>query len=82
MIKRVLAVFGFVFALWACTDSERSVQTLEQAGFTDIQTTGYVVFACSDDDSYHTGFRAKNARGQPVTGVVCCGVFKSCTVRF
>ena len=65
-----------------CTDEGRSAETLRKAGFTEIQTTGYSLFACSDDDNFHTGFRAKNPQGVVVEGTVCCGVFKSCTIRF
>jgi hypothetical protein len=55
---------------------------LEKSGFTDIQTTGYVWMACSDDDGTHTGFLAKNPQGVIVEGVACCGWMKACTVRF
>lgn len=71
-----------VLILIGCTDESRTIHTLQKQGFTEIQTTGYDMFACSDDDAYHTGFRAKNPQGQVVTGTVCCGVMKSCTVRW
>ena len=51
-------------------------------GFTDVQFTGYSFFACSKDDEYHTGFKAKNPSGKKISGTVCCGILKSCTVRF
>jgi len=67
----------------ACTDEDNTVRTLRAAGFTNISTTGYSLFACSDDDAFHTGFRAMNSRGEMVTGTVCCGFLtKGCTVRF
>ena len=68
--------------LSACTAPGRSEEALQKAGFTEIQTTGYSAFACSDSDDYHTGFRAKNPQGVVVTGTVCCGWLKSCTIRF
>ncbi len=71
-----------VVMLISCTDSESAVRVLENQGFTDVNTTGYSVFACSDDDTYHTGFTAKGPTGKYVSGTVCCGVFKNCTVRF
>lgn len=80
MNKALIALAALT--LIACTDDSRTIQTLQKQGFTEIQTTGYDMFACSDDDSYHTGFRAKNPQGQVVTGTVCCGMMKSCTVRW
>ncbi len=67
--------------LVACTDEERSRRVLDQSGYTDIQITGYAWAECSDSDTYHTAFRAKGPSGKPVTGAVCCGTLKSCTVR-
>jgi hypothetical protein len=73
----------FVFCLSSCTNEPDTVKTLQSVGFTDIKTTGYEFFACSQDDVYHTGFIAKNSRGEIVSGVVCCGLlFKGCTIRF
>ncbi len=52
-------------------------------GFSDIRTTGYKWFACSEGDWYHTGFVAINPQGVEVSGVVCSGLFfKNSTVRF
>lgn len=69
--------------LTACTDESATVHTLQDSGFTDIQTDGYDWLACGHDDTSATRFHAKNASGRAVSGVVCCGiVFKACTVRF
>jgi hypothetical protein len=57
-------------------------RVLRAQGFEEIELTGYAAFACSDGDSFSTSFRARNARGWRVDGVVCCGLFKACTVRF
>jgi hypothetical protein len=65
-----------------CTDNEGSMRALQGNGFTDIRLTGYEWLGCGRDDSYSTGFYAKNPNGVYVSGVVCCGTFKSCTVRF
>lgn len=74
--------FLLCLSLFACTSPGAAVSTLEKSGFTDIKTTGYRMLACSKDDTYTTGFTAKNPAGVEVSGVVCCGLFKSCTVRF
>lgn len=80
-MKKAIAI-GSVLLLCACTDEVRSRQALENQGFTDIRFTGYDAFACSEDDGLHTGFVAKNAQGKMVHGTVCCGILKSCTVRW
>lgn len=69
--------------LCACTDEAGTVKTLRAHGFTDIKTTGYSAWECGEDDSFATGFRAKNPAGEMVSGTVCCGMWgKGCTVRF
>lgn len=79
---RKAILLSCLLVLAACTDDSATKSTLQKAGYTDIQTTGYDMFACSDSDTFSTGFRAKNPQGQVVTGVVCCGLLKSCTIRF
>lgn len=75
--------FLIVFLLAsACTDDTDTIRTLNSSGYTDIHTTGYRFFACGQGDDFSTGFRAKNQTGQIVTGTVCCGLLKNCTVRF
>lgn len=68
--------------LVACTNKDRSRETLEKAGYTDINLGGYDAFSCSDSDTYATKFTARNPNGMRVSGVVCCGLTKSCTIRF
>ncbi len=70
------------FFLLSCTSPDRAHETLEKAGFTEITTLGYDYFACSEDDNFRTKFRAKNPQGVMVEGTVCCGLLKSCTIRF
>ncbi len=72
-----------LLALAACEASEGdSFRALEALGFESIKLQGAAPFACSDGDSFSQGFRAQNARGETVRGVVCCGFMKACTVRF
>jgi hypothetical protein len=79
-MKRITLIALF---LMACTDEASTIRTLSSAGYTDIITTGYDMWACGDDDTYSTGFNAKNPAGQIVTGTVCCGFMtKGCTIRF
>lgn len=70
-------------ALAGCTEPERATQVLAAQGYSEIQITGYDAFACSKDDTYHTGFTAKSPVGVRVKGVVCAGLmFKGSTIRF
>ena len=67
----------------ACTDEPLAGRTLRQAGFKPVYFTGYNAFACGESDYYATGFVAENARGDIVSGTVCCGlIFKGCTIRW
>ena len=67
--------------LVCCTDEPRARRVLEEQGYADIELTGYAPWSCSNDDTFETGFRAKGPTGRAVTGAVCCGAFKNCTVR-
>jgi hypothetical protein len=78
----IIIVLGAVF-LSGCTTESSTVETLEKAGFTDIETQGWDALGCSDDDFYSTKFTAKNVNNQSVEGTVCCGLlFKRCTIRY
>lgn len=75
------------FALFAllvsgCTDDVETRRALKAHGFTDVVTQGYAWTGCGEGDYFATQFRAKNPKGENVTGVVCCGAWKRCTVRF
>jgi len=85
MKKIFLAAFACV-ALSACGEVDRTKATslLQAQGLTDIRLTGYSAFfaGCSEDDSYNSGFEAKDVRGNYVKGVICGGNFKGYTVRY
>lgn len=66
-----------------CTDDEGARRVLAQQGLEDVEVTGWTPFVCGKRDAYATGFKATNARGDRVEGVVCCGwPVKGCTVRW
>lgn len=77
-MKKLIAL---CFVLSACTSPEHSEVVLESAGFTRIQMGGYAFWGCGSGDTFHTRFRAAGPTGKKVTGVVCCGIAKSCTIR-
>lgn len=69
----------------SCTstsDFQKAKQKLEQQGYTEVEKTGYDWFCCGEDDSFSTGFKAKDIEGNVVTGCICSGVMKGSTIRF
>lgn len=81
--KSMYTIFALliVLGICGCTSTDESTRILRQQGYTEIQLTGYRVFTCSDDDSFHTGFRARSVNGSVVTGTVCSGFLKGATIR-
>ncbi len=67
--------------LMGCTASDSATKALRSAGYSDIKITGYNIFGCSEDDFFHTGFRARGADGTVVKGTVCQGILKGSTIR-
>lgn len=83
MRKTVVAVVMFVgVTLSGCADEGEARRCLSSHGYTNVQTTGWAPFSCSEDDTFSTGFVADNPQGQRVEGVVCSNLMlKGCTVR-
>lgn len=80
-MKKLLLVIMVSFII-GCTNSNSATELLEKEGYTDIEMTGYSWFGCSEDDFYHTGFKAKK-NGKEITGTVCEGfLFKGKTIRY
>ena len=83
-MKKFFVIALAALSLSACTDAPNANRVLQDAGYTDIQITGYQFSGCGKEDNYHTGFTAKGPTGRKVSGVVCSGygVFgKSNTIR-
>lgn len=82
-IAGAVLVIGFVaIAPKACTKPAETERQLSMLGFTEIKTTGYDFLACSESDSFSTGFEAISPTGEKVSGVYCSGFFKAGTLRF
>jgi hypothetical protein len=77
-----LIITLLLLILTSCTDKIDAERTLVINDFTEIEITGYKILGCSQDDIYHTGFRATSPNGHKVEGVVCKGIFKGSTIRF
>lgn len=80
-MTRLLSVITVILMLSACTSESDAARALRGAGYTNVVYTGYKAFACSEDDTYHTGFTAKGPTGQMVSGTVCSGWLKGSTIR-
>jgi len=82
-MKSIPLIVVVLALLVGCTDEYNTVRTLESAGYTEVQTTGYIFLECGEGDTFHTGFTATNPKGRRVSGTVCCGLWaKGCTIRF
>lgn len=82
-MKQLLAAAMAIVTLGCagCTRGDEAARVLANQGYTQIQLTGWRPFACSDDDTFHTGFKARTMSGTTVTGAVCSGWLKGATVR-
>jgi hypothetical protein len=76
------ATLALAAAVPGCTQTEWARDTLEEAGFTEIDVGGWRPWSCGDGETFATAFAATNAAGDRVEGVVCCASRASCTVRF
>lgn len=80
---KLIALLFAATALAACSDNERARRVLEDAGYTNVRTTGWSAFGCSNDGVYSTGFTATAVNGRSVSGVVCAGLlFRGSIIRF
>lgn len=82
-MKKIIFAVLFATITAGCTNEPKATEILQKNGYTNIEMTGYNPFACSEDDFYHTGFKAKSISGQIIEGTVCGGIlFKGSTIRF
>lgn len=79
-MKKLLLILSLF--LISCTCEDGTITTLQNSGYTNIEITGWKPLSCSDGDTFSTGFTATNPIGKRVSGVVCCGWLKNCTVRY
>lgn len=72
--------------LSSCTSEtafDKGKAQLEMQGYTDVQNTGYSWLCCGKDDTYSSGFIAKDKSGNEVSGCICSGFLgKGITIRF
>lgn len=80
-MKSIMIILALAICLTSCTNNDKAIELLQQEGYTDIEMTGYDMFGCSDKDMYSSGFKATNAQGNRIVGVVCGGYMKGYTIR-
>lgn len=80
-----LSIMMILFAVGCSVDPNTLQETLQDEGYYDIHDDGYAMFGCSKDDDFASNFHAKrrmpDGTEREVSGVVCCGFLKDCTVR-
>lgn len=84
-MRNVIAML-LVGVLSGCQVDDATFQrVMADEGYINPVNTGWTPFDCSDDDTFVSGFTATRSMpdgtSRPVTGTVCCGWLKNCTVR-
>lgn len=79
----LLALIVFILSLPAQVNDVRlrAERQLLEAGYSQVDVSGWNVFACSEDDVFRIGFKALGPTGKPVSGTVCSGFLKGATIR-
>lgn len=80
-MKQLVIALTACVILQGCTQANSARKTLEGAGYTEIEITGWRPFMADRNDTFATGFRAKGPTGKIVTGAVTGGILKGNTIR-
>lgn len=78
---RVIIGTALLLTLSACTDEAGARRAIEASGMTPVEVGGYPMWGCDQNDTFATKFKARNAQGREVSGVVCSTWWKGATVR-
>lgn len=81
-MKKIALLIASTSVLMSCSAPDEATRVLESSGFKNVEITGYKIWGCSKDDTFHTGFVATSPNGSRVEGVVCSGLLKGATIRF
>jgi hypothetical protein len=82
-VTKIAAVCVVALTLSACSDASGAHRVLVNAGYHDIQITGFKFIGCGKDDNFTTGFSAvhPNNPNVRIEGVVCSGILKGAVIR-
>ena len=88
----IVVIWSTVAAFGGCSvNDDRFHKAIRNQGLEDPVKHGYNFFECGYGDVWNEGFTAKRPlTGEPgtprvretVSGTVCCGILKGCTVRW
>lgn len=81
-IYLLILAFALPIGYYGCPQPNKARQLLEAEGYKNIHVNvaGGDGWSCGEGDMHATGFTAER-QGVTIEGVVCCGVFKACTIR-
>ena len=78
---KYILFLSVMLCVTGCTNSTKTKQIVENAGYTNVVMDGFSLFGCSEDDFFRDKFTAKSPNGNIVNGVVCGGFLKGYTIR-
>lgn len=79
----IVAVWTIAQAAGSCAPRPSQVSgALDALSLRDPNLGGWPWFECGYGDEFAQEFEATTPSGQRISGAVCCGIFKGCTVRF
>lgn len=84
-VTGIVLIIGLFVAIYVAALNglkEDAEQAVLSSGNTNVSIGSRSFFACGKDDSVGWYFTATNAQDKSISGTVCCGFWKGCTVRF
>ena len=75
-------IFATLLLASCATYESEVIEVTSKQGLRNVSVGGFAHMSCSKDDKTGRKFTATNSGGQQVSGVVCCGVWKGCTIRW
>lgn len=72
----------FTAVIYGIPQPGKAAAALRSAGMEPKSLNWASMFRCAEDDLTRHEFHAVDAEGKPVSGYICCGLLKGCTVRF
>lgn len=81
-MKKFLAIAALVALAGCGVSPDKATRALNSMGVKNVEIGGYAFWGCGKDDGYASKFTGTGQDGNPVSGVVCSGMFKGVTIRF
>ena len=82
ILELALCVIVILVYVIGFNDDARVHRALEQSDHSSIRLTGKGSIWHCRSDLLRADFTAKTAKGRDVKGVVCCGVWSKCYIRY